>query len=253
MRLDSTDVLIVGGGVVGCATAYYLACRGVDTLLLERGALNRGASGANAGTLHIQIPAFHFRTQFLDNSAAGQPEPDSDFNATNQLFAAAADAWCRIERELNADLGVRIVGGLMVAESERDMEVLEAKAAYERRIGMQCEVLNRTEALRYEPCLGPSVVGASYCPTEGFANPLLAGPTFIRRAQSAGARLRLHTHVTEIEPALGGAWQVETSSGPIRAQRIVVAAGAQTRQVMGLLGLDLPILPHPLQVMVTAP
>src|SRR5260370_12968976 len=120
-------------------------------------------------------------------------------------------------------------------------------------MGGAWEVVARAEVLRCEPWLGPSVVGASYCPTEGFANPLLAGPAFMRRARAAGARLRLHTSVTEIEPAVDGAWQVETASGPIRAQRIVVAAGAQTRQVMGLLGLDLPILPHPLQVMVTAP
>src|SRR5438445_3203145 len=117
--VDSTDVLIVGGGVLGCATAYYLACRGVDVLLIERGALNREASGANAGTLHMQIPAFHFRSQYLESSIFAQRQ--GDFHTT------------------------------------------------------------------------------------------------------------------------------------IRAKRIVVVAGAQTRQVMGLFGLDLPILPHPLQVMVTVP
>jgi glycine/D-amino acid oxidase-like deaminating enzyme len=249
--VDSTDVLIVGGGVLGCATAYYLACRGVDTLLVERGALNREASGASAGTLHIQIPAFHFRTHYLENPGAAQREPH--VAATNRLFVAAAEAWCRIEREMHADFGVRIVGGLMVAESDRDLEALETKAAYERGVGLQCELLDRADALQCEPCLGPTIRGASYCPNEGFANPLLAAPAFMRRAQEKGARLRLHTRVTEVEPSNGGGWSVETSSGSLRARRIVVAAGAQTRQVMGLLGLDLPILPHPLQVMVTAP
>jgi glycine/D-amino acid oxidase-like deaminating enzyme len=246
-----TDVLVVGGGVLGCATAYFLACRGVDTLLVERGALNREASGANAGTLHIQIPASHFRTQYLETPTAAQRQ--SDFHVTNQLYKAAAEAWCRIEQDLDADLGVRIVGGLMVAESEREMEVLEAKATYERGIGMQCEVLERNDALQLEPCLGPSVVGASYCANEGFANPLLVAPAFTRRAQQHGARLRLHARVIDIEPSKTGGWLVETSTGAVRARRIVVAAGAQTREVLGLLGLDLPILPHPLQVMVTAP
>ena len=174
------------------------------------------------------------------------------FAPTTQLYAAAADAWCRIERELNADLGVRICGGLMVAESERELEVLEAKAAYEPGIGVQSEVMDRADALRLEPCLGPAVLGASCCTNEGFANPLLAAPAFMRRSQLAGTRLRLHTRMIEAERSNGG-WSVETSTGAIRAKRIVVVAGAQTRQVMGLFGLDLPILPHPLQVMVTVP
>ena len=174
------------------------------------------------------------------------------FAPTTQLYAAAADAWCRIERELNADLGVRICGGLMVAETERELEVLEAKAAYEPGIGVQSEVMDRADALRLEPCLGPAVLGASCCTNEGFANPLLAAPAFMRRSQLAGTRLRLHTRMIEAERSNGG-WSVETSTGAIRAKRIVVVAGAQTRQVMGLFGLDLPILPHPLQVMVTVP
>src|SRR2546430_6159544 len=74
--VDSTDVLIVGGGVLGCATAYYLACRGVDVLLIERGVVNREASGANAGTLHMQIPAFHFRSQYLESSIFAQRQGD---------------------------------------------------------------------------------------------------------------------------------------------------------------------------------
>ena len=250
-HVDITDVLVVGGGVLGCATAYHLACHGVDTLVVERGALNREASGANAGTLHIQISNFHFRTQYLESPAAS--ERKADFKLTNRLYAAAAEAWCGIERELEADLGVRIVGGLMVAESEHEMEVLETKAAYERSIGMQCEVLGRNDVLRLEPCLGRSVVGASYCANEGFANPLQAAPAYIRRAQQKGARLRLHTRVTDVERSSGCGWLVETTTGAIRVNRILVAAGAQTRHVLGLLDLDLPLLPHALQVMVTAP
>src|SRR5919199_530993 len=73
------------------------------------------------------------------------------------------------------------------------------------------------------------------------------------RAQALGARLRLHTNVSEIEPARAGEFLVDTSSAPVQARRIVLAAGAQTRQMTALVGLDLPVLPHPLQVMVTSP
>jgi glycine/D-amino acid oxidase-like deaminating enzyme len=251
-RGEAADVLVVGGGILGCATAYFLARNGLDVLLVERGALNREASGANAGTLHIQIPAFHYRTQYLDHPAAADFK--LFFEATNRLYVEAARAWTTLEDELQADLGVKISGGLMVAETADELSVLERKVAYERTIGMDTRLLSTDEMLRLEPGLSPHLAGASYCATEGFANPLLAGPAYMRRAQALGARLRLHTRVREIEAddARGG-FAVETSSGPIHARRIVVAAGAQTRQVTLMVGLDLPILQHPLQVMATQP
>jgi glycine/D-amino acid oxidase-like deaminating enzyme len=248
--VDSVDVLIVGGGVLGAATAYHLARRGADVLVVERGALNREASGANAGTLHIQIPAFHFRTHYLGNLAA---ERAADLQATNQFYIAAARAWSGLEDELQADLGVRQVGGLMVAETEDDVRVLCDKSAYECSVGLRSEVLTGAQLRAREPSLGPTILGASYCADEGFANPLVVAPAYMRRAQALGARLRLHTHVSEIEPARAGEFLVDTSSGPVQARRIVLAAGAQTRQVTALVGLDLPVLPHPLQVMVTSP
>src|ERR1043166_8855836 len=127
-RADATDVLIVGGGVVGCATAYYLASQGAEVLLVEGGALNREASGANAGTLHIQIPAFHYRVQYLEHAAS--TERDAYFAATNRLYVAAAHAWRGLTAELQADLGVCIGGGLMVAETATELEVLRRKSAY---------------------------------------------------------------------------------------------------------------------------
>src|SRR6478672_6570144 len=66
----STDVLVIGGGILGCATAYYLARRSVDVLVVERGGLNREASGANAGSLHIQIHGAHFRLQYQEHPKA---------------------------------------------------------------------------------------------------------------------------------------------------------------------------------------
>jgi glycine/D-amino acid oxidase-like deaminating enzyme len=250
---ERTDVLVVGGGVQGCATAYYLARRGVDVLLVERGVLNREASGANAGSLHIQIPAFHFRTQYLDRPR--DPEREALFLATNQLYLEAARSWSGLERELDADLGVRIGGGLMVAETEAELEVLRLKVAYEQSIGLETRLVAPTEIARLAPALSPELVGAAYCAIEGFANPLLAGPAYMHRARALGARLRLGCRVTQIEVDSGssGAFQVTTSIGPIVADRLVVAAGAQTREVANMVGFDLPILPHPLQVVSTEP
>ncbi|HET6319390.1 MAG TPA: FAD-dependent oxidoreductase, partial [Chloroflexota bacterium] len=245
----TTDVLIIGGGILGCASAYYLAKRGVEVLLVDRGALNREASGANAGSLHIQIHAAHFRFQYLESPRAA--ERQAFFAECNRLFVEAAGMWAGLEQELDADLGLRFEGGLMVAETEAELDVLRAKVAYENSVGLTTELINTHEMLRHEPCLSGELLGASYCATEGFANPLLVAPAFMRRAQELGAKPALHTRVEGIEPAGARRFLVSTTRGQIVARRIVVAAGAQTRHIGRLVGLDLPVLAHPIQVMAT--
>ena len=98
---DRADVLVIGGGVLGCAAAYQLARRGVDVLVVERGELNREASGSNAGTLHVQMPGKHFRVNY-DRPDLTAAERDH-VCATDRLYAEAARAW----RTLEAELGVR--------------------------------------------------------------------------------------------------------------------------------------------------
>jgi glycine/D-amino acid oxidase-like deaminating enzyme len=244
-----TDVLIIGGGILGCATAHYLAQRGVEVLLVDRQALNREASGANAGSLHIQIHGAHYRFQYRENPKAA--ERMAFFAASNRLFVEAAKMWAGIEHELGADLGVRLKGGLMVAETEAELAWLQAKVEYESTVGLGTQMLSTPEMLAHEPALSKALLGASYCPTEGFANPLLVSPGFMRRAQKNGARLQLHTRVEGITPGPRGRFQVSTNRGSIEARRIVVAAGAQTRHIGRLVGADLPLMVHPIMVMST--
>ena len=242
-------MLIVGGGILGCATAYYLAQRRVEVLLVERNALNREASGANAGSLHIQIHGAHYRFQYQESPKAA--ERMAFFAASNRLFVEAAQMWAGLEHELHADLGVRLKGGLMVAETEAELSCLREKVEYESTVGLGTQMLTTSEMLAHEPALSKELLGASYCPGEGFANPLLAAPAFMRRAQQYGARLHLHTRVEGITPGPRGTFQVSTTRGSIVARRIVVAAGAQTRHIGRLVGADLPLMVHPIMVMST--
>ena len=244
-----TGVLVIGGGILGCATAYYLACSDRDVLLVERGGLNREASGANAGSLHIQIHASHYRFQYVESPRAR--ERQAFFAECNRLFVEAARVWPRLEQELDTDLGLRFQGGLMVAETEAELEILRAKVEYERSVGLLTQLVSTDEMLRHEPCLSGDLLGASYCATEGFANPLLVAPAFMRRAQERGARLSLHTRIEGIEPASDRRFLVSTNRGQVLARQIVVAVGAQTRHIGRLVGLDLPVLAHPIQVMAT--
>ena len=250
-ELDRADVLVVGGGVLGCAAAYHLARRGVDVLVVERGELNREASGSNAGTLHVQMPGKHFRLNYdrPDLTAAEREH----VRATDRLYAEAARAWRTLETDLGADLGVRRRGGLMVAETEEDLALLDRKSRLERPFGIETEIVTTRDLLRLSPHLSERLAGAAYCPEEGFANPLLVAPAYVRAAARHGARVRRHARVVGVERTGTRGFRVRTAAGTVEAGRIVCAAGAQTPEIAAMIGLKLPIVPHALQVMVTEP
>jgi glycine/D-amino acid oxidase-like deaminating enzyme len=248
--LDRTDVLVIGAGVLGCAALYHLARRGVDVALVERGDLNREASGSNAGTLHVQMPGKHFRLNY-DRPDLGAVERDH-VGATDRLYAEAARMWRTLEADLDADLGVRRHGGLMVADTEEDLGRLDRKSRLERPFGIETEIVTTREMLAIAPHLSERLAGAAFCPEEGFANPLLAAPAYVRAAARHGARVHRHARAIGIE-RVGTRFRVRTAAGTVEAGRVVCAAGAQTPEVAAMVGLRLPIVPHALQVMVTEP
>jgi sarcosine oxidase subunit beta len=239
-----TDVLVIGGGLAGCATAYYLAREGVEVTLVERYDLNTQASGCNAGSLHAQIPHEPFVTE--GESWA------RNFAPTVRLLLESIRIWAELEAELGADLEVSLGGGLLVAETDGQMHDIERKAALERAYGLDVEMLSRDDLRRIAPYLSERLVGGGFCPTEGKANPLKATPAFARAAQRHGARLLTETTLSTIASESGG-YRAETSAGMIRARRIVNSAGAEAGRIAAMLSVALPIEGHPIQVNVTEP
>jgi glycine/D-amino acid oxidase-like deaminating enzyme len=246
---ESTDVLVVGGGLAGSALAYYLAREGVDTVLVERGELNREASGTNAGSFHYQI-AIHQLT------GAETENVRTRLQTEVRLHAEAAEVWDGLERELDGPLGIHVTGGLMVAETEEQLRLLHEKRVIEEEAGLEIEILEGDELFAFAPYLATDLTGASFCPQEGHADPALAAPLFARRAVDAGAAVRTHAAVTRIDADPdGGAhrFTVTTAAGRIRAHRIVAAAGAWLNEVAALAGLRLPLRSEGLHLNVTEP
>src|SRR5262245_46006133 len=196
------------------------------------------------------MPGKHFRLNYdRPDVTAGERE---HVCATDRLYAEAARMWATLETELDTDLGVRRLGGLMVAETEADLALLDRESRLERPFGIETEIVATREMLAIAPHLSPRLAGAAYCPAEGFANPLLAAPAYVRAAARRGARVRRHARATAIERA-GARFRVRTAAGPVEAGRVVCAAGAQTPELLAMVGLKLPIIPHALQVMVSEP
>ena len=241
---EHTDVLIVGGGLAGCATAYYLAREGVEVALIERYDLNTQASGSNAGSIHAQIPHEPFITLGEDWAR--------NFAPTIPLMLASIRIWAGLEAELGCDLEVSLGGGLLVAETEAQLRDIERKAQLERTHGLSVEILSSHDLRRIAPYLSETMIGGAFCPTEGKANPLKVTPAFARAAQRHGARLSSDTILTALAHDAGG-YLARTNRGAIRARRVVDCAGAEAGRVSAMLGVSLPIEGHPIQVNVTEP
>jgi len=245
-----SDVVIVGGGLAGCSLAYFLAVAGVEVVMLERAELNREASGTNAGTFHFQI-AIH---QLTD---AGWDADRDRLLDDVRFLARAASMWMNLERELRADLGVHVTGGLMVAETTEQLDILVQKQRVEREGGLETAVLRGSELRTFAPYLAEDLVGATYCPSEGYANPLVTAPAFAVRAIEAGAAVRTHVPVTGVEALddhLGGSrFLVRHARGVLHARRVVNAAGAWAPDLARANGFKLPLHAEGLHVNVTEP
>jgi glycine/D-amino acid oxidase-like deaminating enzyme len=245
----STDVLVIGGGLAGAALAYYLAKEGVEVTLIERGDLNREASGTNAGSFHFQI-ALHQLTSW----EAGNDR--ERLLGEVRLLVEGARMWSELEGELGASMDVHITGGLMVAETPVELQLLIDKQQIEADAGLETSVLVGSELRSFAPYLADDLAGAVWCATEGHANPLLAAPLFALRAAELGATIRTQAGVIAVETREHPAahrFGVMTTRGRIDAHRVVNAAGAWANDVAALSGVRFPMRAEGLHLNVSEP
>lgn len=236
------DVIVIGGGLAGCATAYYLAKDGVEVLLLERSELNTQASGSNAGSLHAQIP----HDPFVNKGLAWAQR----FAPTIELMAQSIAMWHELPGELGVDLEVSTKGGLLVATSEQQMREVEAKAALERQHGLPIDLLDQSAVRRLAPYLSERVLGGAFCPIEGKASPLIATLAYADAAKRLGVQFRRHSEVLGIERDRQG-YRVRVVDGVLIAGRVVNAAGADAGRIAAMLGIHTDVQGFAIQVAVT--
>lgn len=220
-RVFPVKVIVVGGGIIGCAVAYYLQKAGASVVLLERGGIGGEASGAAAGML-------------IAPATAAAPGPFRD------LCLASLDIYPRTIEEVQAQSGIDVEclksGILVLAETPEMAPLVGAHARRQEESGRRTEWVEG-EALRMlEPALSGHVLGAAYSPDEQHVNPGLMTQAFARSARRLGADLRTGQVISGFlgrGPRLKG---VRTRAGDVTADAIVLAAGPWTGGLGGRLG-----------------
>ena len=225
-------VLVVGGGIVGCATAYFCAREGMDVTLLERRTIGYGASGRNPGWLwlHCRTPGFA-----LDISRAGR-----------KLYP-------ELLKELPGGFEFRASGGLMYFLTADQGAVFEEFVAARRADGLDMSLLDGTEVRRLVPPIRDDVLGASYCSEDAQIVTSTVVDALARGAHAEGATIREGVTVDRL--ALDGdrVVGVETDAGRFTADAVVVAAGAWSTALLASADIDVPIGGERLQVLSTVP
>lgn len=239
-----TNVLVIGAGVIGIATALFLAREGVEVMIVDRDISNSQASGGNAGSLHLQLLSFDFSDQ-----ASAEKSPAASALALQKL---GVNAWKDLQREIGVDFELEITGGLMLAEDMHDLDFLRRKTALERSYGIDVEILSKTDLENIAPMVAGGMAGASYCPGEGKINPLLATPLLLSEALDSGARISENTAVSDIRYEKGK-YLVATNNGQISCHNVVNAAGGWTANIASMIGVTLPVKTAPQQMIVTEP
>jgi glycine/D-amino acid oxidase-like deaminating enzyme len=242
MSAIEADCLVVGGGIMGCALAYWLTGAGRGVVLIERDELNGGASGGNAGSLHVQMLSHFARLE--------APRDAADAERPLRLHVAAVAEWQALRSALGEDLELHLEGGLMVAETAGEQRVLESKVVREARHGVVVDLLEGAAARAFAPYLGSTVRCVARCATEGRLNPCLATPAIARAAIARGARLLRATALHSLERD-GTGFLARTGAGAIRAGSVINAAGPWAGEVAAMLGVALPVTRRPLQMSVS--
>ncbi len=226
---DTSDVIIVGGGLHGLSTAIHLAKAGLNTVVLEKDHPGRHASGVNAGGVRR-----------LGRHLAEVP-----------LSVAALEVWENIDDFVGDDCGFSACGQIQIAETEAELAQQAARVEELRTLGFEHERLIDQAALRQiVPALARHCVGAIWCPEDGAANPYRTTQAYFRTAQALGVRVELGAAVANIERA-GADWQVRTARESFQAPVLVNTAGAWGHRVCRMIGDDAPVEPAAPMLMIT--
>ena len=229
----TAEVIIIGGGINGCAAAYYLAKRGVtDVIVLEAAdSIGHGGSSRNGG---------------------GVRQSGRDAREIPYAMYGIQNLWPGLSEELGVDVEYYQSGNLRLGKTEAHMKRLKELADNARSVGLDVRLIDGKEVKELCPYLSDDVIGASWCPTDGHANPMKATLAYYKRALELGVHFVTGAPVAAIRKIKGKARSVVTLDGTVfEGETLILAAGYESRAIARTVGIDIPMTRYFEEALVT--
>lgn len=227
---EHAEIVVIGGGVIGTATAYFLAKQGMDVVLVERGEFPWGSS------------------KRCDGHVATYDSPPGYFS---QFCQAGLEMFPDIASDLPCDIEFEPEGLGLLVDNEGDMETALANYNGKLKEGAPVTLWDQKELRYHEPNVADNVLACINFTGDSKLNPMRLAFGLAHRAQSNGARLYSQTSVTGIAVSNGDVTGVQTSRGSITTNCVVNACGVWAPHIGGMAGVDIPIRPRQGQILVT--
>jgi sarcosine oxidase subunit beta len=230
---QTADVIIIGGGINGCAAAYYLAKKGVKnvTVLEASDSIGHGGSSRNGG---------------------GVRQSGRDVRELPYVMYGIKHLWPGLSDELGVDVEYTQKGNLRLGKTEKHLEKLQTLADNAKKVGLDVRMISKEEVKEINPYLSDDIIGASWCPTDGHANPLMATLGFYKKSLSMGVKYYTGAEVASLKKVKGRLRQVILKDGTVfEGGKVIVAAGYESRYIVRTVGIDVPMTRYFDQALVT--
>ncbi len=232
MNRHSTDVVVIGGGIIGTSIAYYLSKSGKKVTLLEKKGMASGTSGSCDGFMFLQTKKPGLSLQIALKSAA---------------------MYSSLSEELDYDVHFIQNGGLILIETAQQLEIMQKIVKKQCALGLEVEIIDGDETRKREPAVSEKIIGAVYSSMDGHINPMSVTLGYTQAAKKLGAEIWQESPVADIVLKNREIDTVITEHHEIKTDWVVNACGVWAADIGRMVNLEIPIIPRRGQILVTEP
>lgn len=227
----TADVIVIGSGVIGCAAAYYMAKKGMSVLVLDQDeSVGNGGSSRNGG---------------------GVRQSGRDPRELPLAIYGVENVWPTLSDELGVDVEYHKEGNLRLGKTETHKQILIGLTEKAVACGLNVRMIDAEEVRKINPYLSEEVTCASWCPTDGHANPMTTTLGFYKNARALGVVFHMGEKVVKLEKVHGKLRRVCTKTTVYEADQVLVAAGYASRFLTQTVGIDVPMQEELIEALVT--